>query len=58
MQNLYEDGFDAGLEKAAAMLRAKAGKARAAGNVTADTIARIFEEIAVDILAYRRTTDG
>lgn len=49
----YQRGYDDGLERAALMLQRKADKMRASANTTADTMARIYEEEAKEILAAR-----
>lgn len=51
----YQRGYDDGLERAAMMLMRKADKMRASGNTTGDTMARIFEAEADEILARRKT---
>ena len=52
--NGFNNGFNDGLERAAIHLQCKAHQMRDHGNITANTMARIYEEEAEQILALRR----
>jgi len=49
----WQRGFNDGLEEAATILQKKAIKMREAANVTAETMAKIFEDEAATILAAK-----